>query len=617
MAKRAVCGTMPSLLNNSVEDKNFSKIDITTEEFVIGRSLQSSFVIPDPTLSRRHCTFRYSGEQWSVTDESTMGTYVNGLKMTKGSTVILKAGDDIQFGSNSKWKYTFSFLYNHQNSEVLDVKRAKLDSDESITENTPTSIPNGDEDTEKIIAGKVEFEQERDKTSAEFLDKQNSLIDNELEVKKQTDSEQEVKNNRNEFEQQCRILKEQGDLKQLLAQAQKLTEKLKSERANIQAALLERDQQLQNLKKISNQEVLTLKRKLKSMKARLAEKEKQEGENARHLEEVTTRTLRLEEEGKKREENNQMLMESLLRDVDEREEAAKRRLKEALENLHHDKAAIENEIKEKSEAKEDVGKLTEELEKVKQNLIIVDQKREMLEKELSEAVQSASVNTLQAREEILHNFGELMETELQCSICNELFVAATTLTCNHTFCKFCISEWKKKKKDCPVCRKPISAEFRSLSLDNFINKMVENLSDDMKKRRQELKDERQALCDKNKNRNDGASGSRNGIGNGSGERRRVRSTRRTTAESIPRPRRRQPLPAVVESLSPPAEIVTVHLSDSSIDSEEDSEDSSPITSDSSDSSYAEGVTGSFYGGYGNCFHCGRHGHWANGCPDLF
>lgn len=48
--------------------------------------------------------------------------------------------------------------------------------------------------------------------------------------------------------------------------------------------------------------------------------------------------------------------------------------------------------------------------------------------------------------------GEIMESELQCSICAELFVSATTLNCSHTFCKYCISMWKKKKKDCPICR---------------------------------------------------------------------------------------------------------------------------------------------------------------------
>lgn len=57
-----------------------------------------------------------------------------------------------------------------------------------------------------------------------------------------------------------------------------------------------------------------------------------------------------------------------------------------------------------------------------------------------------------SKQETLNEFGELMESELQCSICAELFVEATTLNCSHTFCKYCIAMWKKKKKDCPICR---------------------------------------------------------------------------------------------------------------------------------------------------------------------
>ena len=39
-------------------------------------------------------------------------------------------------------------------------------------------------------------------------------------------------------------------------------------------------------------------------------------------------------------------------------------------------------------------------------------------------------------------------------------------------------------------------------------------------------------------------------------------------------------------------------------------------SDSSDSSSSsvEGISGFYYGGYGECFNCGRRGHWAPGCP---
>ncbi|PSN29398.1 hypothetical protein C0J52_27606 [Blattella germanica] len=30
--------------------------------------------------------------------------------------------------------------------------------------------------------------------------------------------------------------------------------------------------------------------------------------------------------------------------------------------------------------------------------------------------------------------------------------------------------------------------------------------------------------------------------------------------------------------------------------------------------YMEGIPGTYYGGYGHCYRCGRRGHWSKGCP---
>ena len=46
----------------------------------------------------------------------------------------------------------------------------------------------------------------------------------------------------------------------------------------------------------------------------------------------------------------------------------------------------------------------------------------------------------------------IIKENLQCAVCNEVFVEATALTCGHTFCLVCITEWKKRKSSCPVCR---------------------------------------------------------------------------------------------------------------------------------------------------------------------
>lgn len=96
------------------------------------------------------------------------------------------------------------------------------------------------------------------------------------------------------------------------------------------------------------------------------------------------------------------------------------------------------------------------------------------------------------KEEVVTQVTEVLENELQCIICSELFIEAVILNCAHSFCCFCIGQWRKKKDECPICRQAIQSQTRCLALDNCINSMVENLSLDMKNRRQTLISERKA-----------------------------------------------------------------------------------------------------------------------------
>ena len=55
--------------------------------------------------------------------------------------------------------------------------------------------------------------------------------------------------------------------------------------------------------------------------------------------------------------------------------------------------------------------------------------QKMLESQLNDTKQEKDKKqeeVLRAREDILSNFADLMETELQCSICNELFVKVSS-----------------------------------------------------------------------------------------------------------------------------------------------------------------------------------------------
>lgn len=70
--------------------------------------------------------------------------------------------------------------------------------------------------------------------------------------------------------------------------------------------------------------------------------------------------------------------------------------------------------------------------------------------------------------------GEDFSEELQCSICQDVFVMAHALDCGHTFCGDCLFEWLQRKRVCPVCREPVlRPPIHIRSLDSIIHKSIE------------------------------------------------------------------------------------------------------------------------------------------------
>ncbi|KAM8778018.1 E3 ubiquitin-protein ligase RNF8 isoform 2-T2 [Rhynchonycteris naso] len=142
--------------------------------------------------------------------------------------------------------------------------------------------------------------------------------------------------------------------------------------------------------------------------------------------------------------------------------------------------------------------LVEQLEKTfkeeRQRLQGLEKEREEdLKQQLAQALQEEEKEKVQAqKEKVLSHVNDLLENELQCIICSEYFIEAVTLNCAHSFCSYCISEWMKRKGECPICRKDIKSKTPSLVLDNCVSKMVDTLSSEVKGRRIDLIKRRKA-----------------------------------------------------------------------------------------------------------------------------
>ena len=68
---------------------------------------------------------------------------------------------------------------------------------------------------------------------------------------------------------------------------------------------------------------------------------------------------------------------------------------------------------------------------------------------------------------------EKLEKYLSCPICQEIFEEPTRITCGHSFCKKCITQWEKKSCNykCPLCRDYYEPAYsgKDLLAQNMIN----------------------------------------------------------------------------------------------------------------------------------------------------
>ncbi|KOB78571.1 putative ring finger protein 8-like protein [Operophtera brumata] len=454
----------PVLISSKPLSSEFAKaqkIALTSGDFTLGRSLKNSVCIPFLSISRNHCTFKKTSDnEWYVEDNSSLGIKINNERLGQGSKRKLEHEDLISLEPSDEFIY--KFILPHDNLFEIPRKRMRLDKpiDSTIIDKFEASQ-------------KCEIQHIEDKIQNAKQMQTTSII---LKKQLQEDMNRKIKQLENEFSVQIENLK--GEKNEVEKQKASLIEERDAQLTNVKdemegkiAELMEQiEKHNETESELLNENGLLKDKLLKEREDFLAELNRESSSKQDMLDKLEAK-IRDQEEVRLKE--RQELEDTLRRETEQLRLAKEKELKaleelkrqreiELQQELSHIKQNLAEQVELTEQQKvqaELVHKLQmEHMDKLKaEEKVKIEQflkEREEIQKELTKA----QIDVEKSKEEIqetLNEFGDLMESELQCSVCAELFVEATTLNCSHTFY-------------------------------SFIEKMVQSLTDEMKTKRQEM-----------------------------------------------------------------------------------------------------------------------------------
>lgn len=79
--------------------------------------------------------------------------------------------------------------------------------------------------------------------------------------------------------------------------------------------------------------------------------------------------------------------------------------------------------------------------------------------------------------------------ECLCGVCKNILVEPRALECGHSSCKFCLYEWLKEEKTCPICKEKLyEASHPNRNLEEILNSYIRlaGKSDEYENRKKEI-----------------------------------------------------------------------------------------------------------------------------------
>ncbi|XP_041108663.1 E3 ubiquitin-protein ligase rnf8-like isoform X2 [Polyodon spathula] len=429
-------------------------------EVTLGRGLAVTYQILSLAcplmISRNHCVFKQNEEsQWTVTDKKSLnGVWVNGKRIEPCKVHVLNEGDTVQLGvpiEDKGVEYEYVLIKDQLQNVAPFLHKTTQQDTEITVKRTKRKYRSGEFDSEDSSNSKekVPLSSNEDKSRsrsslATEMAKQKSNYCESATPGPSSDPQEAIPlqdtQDPTKLQPSSQSSAELARLQDNMKQIQRL--KFKVKEAEQQAASLQAQQ-------VPEPQLNQVEERLNVLRGQLHVEQQQQLLRVEMLEKTF-----YEEEQRLEDEKKLQVEESLEKKLD----LALQEHRKVIEELRRSRKDFEEIIQAKDK----------ELEETKE------------EKEKAKA----------QKEEVLTQMTEVLENELQCIICSELFFEAVTLNCAHSFCSHCINQWRKRKDECPICRQGIFAQTRSLVLDNCIDRMVENLSSEMKERRENLIRER-------------------------------------------------------------------------------------------------------------------------------